>query len=125
MCGAAEVGRERLGRELRGGRGLGESSSGRTFRPPTTVAIGKKAAAKTHLGRTDEATDSHECVEETNGKELSGPVLFFEPHSSTSWRYIPFRGTAPFSTFSTKHSQKWNRTARFYLTPKPNATFRT
>jgi hypothetical protein len=59
---------------------------GTTFRLAVAVGIGKRAAAKTHLRRTDEEIDS--CGEK-NGKDAQSG-LFFELQSSACCRYIFF-----------------------------------
>jgi hypothetical protein len=106
---------ERSGRE-ESGREVTEED----LRPTVIVTI-KDGVAQELTSRGEEETCS--CGLE-NGKEHSGLIIFFKPRTSAYWRYIPFHGTAPLSAFSTKHKQKWDRTAQFYLPLKLNTTLK-
>jgi hypothetical protein len=80
------------------------------------------AGQQTHLRMTHVWGDEEGSAARQERTERSGSVVFFGPDGSTCRRNILLHGTIPLWTFSTKHQQKWNGTAPFHLTPKPNTT---
>jgi hypothetical protein len=103
----AEAGRERLGKELRGGRGWGERSLGRTFGPAAVVPIEERAAIVPIEERA--VTETHLVRREATGswarewKVALEYGRFFRATCSSILKLYFFFGTVLFLDFSIKY----------------------